>query len=150
MSDFPLTRVFVYSTLMPGERNADVAAQGGTFQAAPARLAGFRLLHLLPEGYPGVLPGEPDDSVQGYVLTYAEGDWDRALPFLDALEGVHETPPLYTRQRVTVTLEGGESLPTWVYVYARSARLPRPGVIPVPGGDWRSVPDRQRPRTGDR
>lgn len=146
----PLTRVFVYGTLMPGERNAGVAAQGGPFQAQPARLAGFRLLHLRPEGYPGILPGAAEEAVQGYVLTYAASGWERALSFLDALEGVHETPPLYTRERVTVTLENGESVPAWVYVYAHRARLTQPGVLAVPGNDWRRVPDRKRPRPGER
>ncbi|MEW6421860.1 MAG: gamma-glutamylcyclotransferase family protein [Deinococcota bacterium] len=146
----PPTRVFVYGTLMPGERNAQVAARGGIFQARPARLAGFRLLHLVPEGYPGILPGAADEEVQGYVLTYGASDWERVLPFLDALEGVHETPPLYTRERVTVTLENGERVPAWVYVYAHHVRLTQPGVLAVPGNDWRRVPDRRRPRPGHR
>lgn len=150
MSAEPLTRVFVYGTLMPGERNAAVAARGGTFGALPARLPGFRLLHLLPEAYPAVVPGEPGEEVRGSVLTYAETDWPRALPFLDALEGVHETPPLYTRERVTVRLEDGVAVPAWVYVYAAAGRLAEPGVVPVPGGDWRHLPDRARPRPDDR
>ncbi|EYB67150.1 hypothetical protein DEIPH_ctg051orf0065 [Deinococcus phoenicis] len=142
MSDFPLTRVFVYGTLMPGERNASVAAQGGRFEASAAHLAGFRLLHLTPEGYPGILPGDPGEEVRGHALTYAAGDWAHALPLLDVLEGVHETPPLYRRERVTVTLEAGGRVPAWVYVYADAARLSRPGVWPVPRGDWRSVSGR--------
>ncbi|WP_019586463.1 gamma-glutamylcyclotransferase family protein [Deinococcus apachensis] len=146
----PLTRVFVYGTLMPGERNAGVAARGGPFEAAPARLPGFRLLHLLPEAYPVIVPGQPGEQVRGYVLTYPQDGWDRALPFLDALEGVHETPPLYTRECVTVRLDGGGSVPVWVYVYAAAGRLDQPGVVPVPGGDWRHLPDRTRPRPGDR
>ncbi|GBF07937.1 hypothetical protein DAERI_190070 [Deinococcus aerius] len=146
----PLTRVFVYGTLMPGERNADVAARGGRFEATPARLPGFRLLHLLPEAYPAVVPGEPHEEVRGYVLTYPQDGWDRALHFLDTLEGVHETPPLYTREQVSVTSEDGESVSAWVYVYALAARLHQPGVLPVPGGDWRHLPDRARPCPGDR
>lgn len=150
MTAAPLTRVFVYGTLMPGERNADVAARGGMFQAVSARLPEFRLLHLLPEAYPAVVPGQPGEEVCGYVLTYPGADWKLALSFLDALEGVHETPPLYTRERVTVRLEDGECLPAWVYVYAAAERLTAPGVVPVPGGDWRRLPDRARPPSGDR
>ncbi|WP_216321050.1 gamma-glutamylcyclotransferase family protein [Deinococcus aestuarii] len=146
----PLTRVFVYGTLMPGERNAHVAAQGGTFEARPARLPGFRLLHLLPEAYPAVVPGGAGEKVCGQVLTYAREDWGVALPFLDALEGVDEVPPLYTREEVTVTLEGEETCAAWVYVYANAARLARPGVVPIPDGDWRGAPDRARPRPEDR
>ncbi|WP_264775336.1 gamma-glutamylcyclotransferase family protein [Deinococcus aetherius] len=150
MTQEPLTRVFVYGTLMPGERNAHVAAQGGAFEARPARLPGFRLLHLLPEAYPAVVPGGAEDRVCGYALTYAPGDWQAALPFLDALEGVDEVPPLYTRERVTVTLAGGERQAAWVYVYANAPRLARPGVVPIPDGDWRGAPDRARPRLEDR
>jgi gamma-glutamylcyclotransferase (GGCT)/AIG2-like uncharacterized protein YtfP len=146
----PLPHVFVYGTLMPGERNAQVAARGGAFQARPARLPGFRLLHLLPEAYPAVVPGEAEDGVGGYVLTYAPDAWEAALPHLDALEGVDEVPPLYTREQVTVTLEDGGPQAAWVYVYADAARLSRPGVVPVPGGDWRRTQGRARPRLGDR
>lgn len=150
MSDQPLTRVFVYGTLMPGERNADVAARGGAFEAQAARLPGFRLLHLLPEAYPAVVPGDADDEVRGCVLTYAPDDWTTALPLLNELEGVDEVPPLYTREQVDVTLENGEPQSVWVYVYADAARLARPGVVPIPSGDWREAPDRARPRVGDR
>lgn len=144
------TTVFVYGTLMPGERNAHVAAQGGAFSARSARLPGHRLLHLRPEAYPAVVPGGPAEAVRGFALTYAPADWPLALPFLDRLEGVDETPPLYTRTPVTLTLEGGEALPAWVYLYARADRLAQDGVQPVPGGDWTTVPDRRRPASSDR
>lgn len=145
-----LTRVFVYGTLMPGERNAGVAAQGGAFQAMPARLTGFRLLHLQPEEYPGIVPAGSSEQVLGAVLSYAREDWPRVLPFLDALEGVNETPPLYRRERVTVTLEGGETQAAWTYIYADAERLGRPGVVPLPQGDWRRQPRRTRPLPGQR
>lgn len=138
----PLLPVFVYGTLLPGERNAQVAARGGHFTARPATLAGFRLLDLRPEGYPGIVPGAASDLVHGAALTYAPADWERALALLDELEGVDETPPLYTRQRVRLTLQGGEEVEGWVYVYALSARLEQAGVTPVPGGDWRALAER--------
>lgn len=140
-----LTRVFVYGTLLPGERNAHVATRGGAFTAQAATLRGFRLYHLSPEAYPALRPGPPDATVHGVVLTYAPGSWEAALPFLDDLEGLHETPPLYTRERVTLTLHTGEPAQAWVYVYARAARLDAPGAEPVLNGDWRGVPGRDRP-----
>ncbi|MDV6374865.1 gamma-glutamylcyclotransferase family protein [Deinococcus arenicola] len=146
----PLTTVFVYGTLMPGERNAHIAQLGGTFSAQPARLPGFRLLHLYPEAYPAVLPGEPQDGVTGFALTYAPADWPLALPFLDELEGIDETPPLYTREEVTLTLENGQSLTSWVYIYAVSERLTRPGALPVSGGDWTAVANRSKTSESDR
>ncbi|UQN04991.1 gamma-glutamylcyclotransferase family protein [Deinococcus sp. QL22] len=146
----PLTTVFVYGTLMPGERNAGVAARGGTFRAQPATLHGYQLLHLTPEAYPAVIPGSPQDFVLGHALTYAPADWHAALPFLDALEGTEETPPLYTRERVELELQGGQTLPAWVYLYARADRLKQPGADAIASGDWREAPDRMRPRPSDR
>ncbi len=144
------TTVFVYGTLMPGERNAHIAALGGRFQARPAVLPGHRLLHLWPEAYPAVVAGDGGETVRGFALTYAPADWPLALPFLDELEGVDETPPLYTRELVTLRLEGGETLAAWVYLYALAGRLKRPGVVPVQGGDWTSVADRRRTAESDR
>ncbi|MFB9995342.1 gamma-glutamylcyclotransferase family protein [Deinococcus oregonensis] len=146
----PLTTVFVYGTLMPGERNAGVAVRGGTFTAQPAQLRGHRLLHLTPEAYPAVIPGGPEDLVLGHALTYTPADWQAALPFLDALEGTEETPPLYTREQVDVHLHSGQTLMAWVYLYARAERLSQPGADCVPSGDWRETPDRMRPRPSDR
>lgn len=145
----PVTRVFVYGTLLPGERNAHVAARG--FTARPATLRGFTLHHLHPEGYPALSPGPADAVVRGAVLTYDPQAWEAALPGLDDLEGLHETPPLYTRQLAVLTLDGPDSpasggeLTAWVYVYARAARLLAPGARVVPNGDWRDVPDRDQP-----
>ena len=138
----PLLPVFVYGTLLPGERNVQVAARGGPFTARPATLAGFRLFDLRPDGYPGIVPGEAGDLVHGAALTYAPADWDRALTLLDELEGVAETPPLYTRQRVRLTLEGGEEVEGWTYVYALSERLGQVGATLLPGGDWRELDGR--------
>ena len=61
------------------------------------------------------------------------------------------SPPLYTREQATLTLDGPDSLngaeevTAWVYVYARPERLRAPGARVVPSGDWRDVPDRDQP-----
>ncbi len=135
----PLTTVFVYGTLMPNERNAHVAQLGGPFSAQTATLYRFRLLHLVPEAYPALLPADSHSSVQGYALTYSAQNWETALPFLDELEGINETPPLYTRQKVVLQLQSGKTTPAWVYVYANTDRLNRAGVIEVPSGNWRDT-----------
>ena len=135
----PLTSVFVYGTLMPGERNAHVAQRGGQFTARPARLSGFKLFDLHPENYPGITSGIPTQGVQGHVLTYGAADWEHALTFLDALEGLHDTPPLYTREKVQVEFEDGQRAGAWVYVYARPERLQFPGVHFIEDGDWRKA-----------
>lgn len=134
-------RVFVYGTLLPGERNAAVARRGGRFSAQPGEVSGFRLFHLHPEGYPGLIPGGPEERVQGAVLSYDPADWGTALPFLDELEGLDEVPPLYTRERVSVRTQAGE-VSAWLYVYARPERLAEGGVTWLPEGDWRVVGDR--------
>lgn len=139
-----LTTVFVYGTLMPGERNAHVAATDGKFTSQPASLPGFRLLHLLPEAYPAVMAGASEDVVHGYALTYSAANWPTVLPYLDALEGLHEVPPLYTRNEVELRGENGEVIRSWVYLYARAERLRQPGVIPLPGGDWREIEGRSQ------
>ena len=141
-----LRSVFVYGTLMPGERNAHVAGKGFTAQAA--RLPGFRLFHLSPEGYPGVLRGEGE--VSGFILTYSPEAWAQALPFLDHLEGLDETPPLYRREQVSVRLQGGGEAESWVYIYARPERLELAGVTEVAGGDWHTVAGRQEHGSDER
>lgn len=120
-----LERVFVYGTLMRDQANAAVAARAGLVAAVPARVEGFVLVHLEPEGYPAVVPGR--GVVHGEVLQL-EGPLDE----LDRLEGLHETPPLYRRVRCRpVDLD-----PAWIYVYARPERLDQAGVLLLPGGRW--------------
>ncbi len=149
MSDLPTT-VFVYGTLMPGERNAAVAGPAEAFTAQPATLRGYRLLHLSPEAYPAVIPGTPDECVHGFALTYTPTAWHAALPHFDELEGLDEVPPLYTRQAVSLQIAGSQPLFAWVYLYARQERLGQPGVNPVPSGDWRNVAGRSKPGSDQR
>jgi len=130
-----LTRVFVYGTLMPGGRNEHVAKVAGGFTARPATLHGYVLYDLRPEGYPGVVRGRAADVVHGWVYAYGPEAWERSLPFLDALEGLHDEPPLYFRVREAAVTAAGR-VDAWVYVYARQERLARPGATKVVGGTW--------------
>lgn len=136
-------RVFVYGTLMPGERNEQVARTHGFPTAQPATLHGYRLFHLTPENYPGIVPGEQLDRVHGYLLTYRDDTWEKVLPLLDELEGLDETPPLYTRAQVQLET-GGKKENAWVYVYARAERLQGPGAQFIPSGDWRETQAREQ------
>ncbi|WP_237724783.1 gamma-glutamylcyclotransferase family protein [Deinococcus alpinitundrae] len=137
-----LTSVFVYGTLMPGERWESVARQGGEYQAQMAQLGGVVLADLRPEGYPALFE-EPQASsvVHGWLYTYTAASWPRALPFLDDLEGLHLSPPLYQRVRVSVQTADGLA-PAWVYLYARPGRRQAPGFVPVVSGRWADVPER--------
>ena len=92
-------------------------------------LAGYDLLHFDPEGYPAIVPGR--GRVYGVVLTFK--DITAALPALDALEGLHLTPPEYARVLVTVQPSGKT---VWTYVYVNQTRLAVAGVTKLVGGDW--------------
>ena len=130
-----LSRVFVYGTLMPGQRNEPVARRGGQYETERAALAGFALYDLHPERYPVIVPGAPDQVVHGWLYAYA--DWPRAARALDPLEGTEMNPPLYHRVVVRVTTAAGRELDAWVYVYARRARLDRSGASLLPDGVYR-------------
>ena len=134
--------VFVYGTLMPGERNAGVAEEAGapTEQEA-ATLKGYVLYDLRPEGYPGLVAG--GGEVRGWLLHYAPEQWPAALASLDELEGLHLQPPLYSRHLASALTAGGEAKQVWVYLYARPERLKEPGAAQVSSGDWTDVAGRQ-------
>ncbi len=151
-----LTSIFVYGTLMPGERWEKIAQQGGEYRAQRATLEGALLADLRPEGYPALFelsdvqanhhPAHPAPVI-GWLYTYTPQSWAAALPFLDDLEGLHLTPPLYRRAQVTVQTATGPQ-PAWVYFYARLRRVGQPGLSWVTSGQWQDVPDRHH--TGER
>ncbi|TSA87147.1 gamma-glutamylcyclotransferase [Deinococcus detaillensis] len=137
-----LTSVFVYGTLMPGERWEEVARRGGSYHAEPAQLSGVVLADLRPEGYPALFADEGASvPVSGWLYTYDAQSWVSVLPFLDDLEGLHLTPPLYHRVQVTAQTQQGPHQ-TWVYLYARPARRDAAGFFPVASGRWSDVPER--------
>lgn len=127
-------RVFVYGTLKPGERNDHVAHRAGLMGLWRARLVGFDLYHLSPEGFPAVVRGR--GVVDGWVLLL------RDLAPLDLLEDVDAHPPLYRRERGR--LAGGGSV--WVYVYARRERLLQRGAHLCPQGSWQESFDSKENR----
>ncbi len=128
-----ITKIFVYGTLKPGGRNYFLAE--GVMHTEPAYLEGYELLHFEPERYPAMVPGVEVSGagcVHGVVLTFR--DIEAALPALDALEGLHLSPPEYERVVVTVQPSGQT---VWTYVYVNQMRLAAAGVSAVAGGDWR-------------
>jgi gamma-glutamylcyclotransferase (GGCT)/AIG2-like uncharacterized protein YtfP len=121
--------VFVYGTLKPGESNHPIARQAGRFTHYNAYLEDYLLYHLEPEGYPAMVPGS--GRVYGSVLVYE--DIAAALPVLDDLEGLGETPPLY-RRALAVAKPTGERV--WTYLYSRPERLREPGALLLSTGSW--------------
>jgi gamma-glutamylcyclotransferase (GGCT)/AIG2-like uncharacterized protein YtfP len=85
--------LFVYGTLVPGERAWDVVAQFVTHHR-PATVVGC--LYDTGRGDPAATFGDTDGVVQGFVLTLAGGD--QALAALDEFEG-----PEYDRVDVRTT-----------------------------------------------
>lgn len=124
-----MTRVFVYGTLMPGERAAHVVGGARVERAEPAYLDGYDLYALEPEGYPALVPGR--GRVYGWRYTLPDAPW--ALSRLDAYEGLDLEPPLYTRALVR-SEPGGVA--AWVYLYARAERLALPTARLLPEGRW--------------
>lgn len=122
-----IKHIFVYGTLKPGGRNYYLAK--GVTCTESAYLDGFKLLNFEPEAYPAMVRGE--GRVFGVVLTFA--DIGAVLPVLDALEGLHLTPPEYARIVVTAHPAGHD---VWTYLYVNGARLAAPGVSAVAGSDW--------------
>lgn len=115
-------RVFVYGTLMTGERNAALTKHPTEHltehhgdgdlnnskilrpERQKAYVCGFCLYDLVPENYPALIR-KAGAVVWGELLsydTYEAQEWASVLSALDDLEAVHTTPPLYTRHHVQV------------------------------------------------
>lgn len=112
--------LFVYGTLLPGQRNAHLLARA-TNLGARTTLPVFELLDM--GTYPALV-ASGSTAVHGEVfIVDAE-----LLARLDALE---EHPNLYIRQ--PIELLGGERAHAYVLPRERAR-----GGRPVPAGDWRS------------
>lgn len=116
--------LFVYGSLLVGERLHHYVVEQGALSIEPATLRG-RLFDL--GSYPG-LALDGGALVRGECVRF--GDISKALTVLDEVEGFHgrgARDNLYERR--VVELESG---PAWTYVYAG----PDEGV-PIPSGEWR-------------
>ncbi len=123
----PPSGVFVYGSLLPGERYRAVLEALGPLVAVPARLRGWRLF-VLPEGYPAAVPGS--GILEGELVEFF--DLERALRALDAFEG---SDGLYRRRALDVETPAGMRR-AWAYV-AEAASVVRHGGVPWPSGRWR-------------
>ena len=130
MTDPIIPHVFVYGTLKPGGRYHSVAQRGGRFTSQDAYIEGFTLYYLAPEGYPAITRGQ--GKVYGNVFTFE--NIERALPFLDELEGCHWDPPEYERIKTVAYPLNKE---VWAYLYLDGERLTQPGAKRLENGLWR-------------
>jgi gamma-glutamylcyclotransferase (GGCT)/AIG2-like uncharacterized protein YtfP len=104
-----IQRLFVYGTLAPGRPNAHVLAEvPGTWEAATVRGRLYPAGWGAAVGFPGIVPDEGAEEVQGLVFT------SEALPAhwarLDAFEGDG-----YMRTAVLATKENGEQVEAYIY-----------------------------------
>ncbi|MBF0470506.1 MAG: gamma-glutamylcyclotransferase [Gammaproteobacteria bacterium] len=110
-------RVFVYGTLLKGERN-HALLQGATLCGSHRTVPIYRLFHL--GNYPGVRPGG-QSAILGEVYCI-DG---RILRALDRLEAY---PRVYTRKLIPTPWGVA-----WIYLYQEEGSRARQ----IPSGDWR-------------
>ena len=113
-------KVFVYGTLLTGERNARWARD-----ARRQRAWTTGTIYEIGCGFP-TFEKKGTTRVVGEVLTAD----DEAFASMDRLEGY---PRLYRREKIRCYLEGGGCVSAWVYIMNR---LPD-GAKPIECGDWR-------------
>ncbi|HJL16632.1 MAG TPA: gamma-glutamylcyclotransferase [Sandaracinaceae bacterium LLY-WYZ-13_1] len=123
--------VFVYGTLMRGERAHARIRRHGPRRITRARTAG-RLVSF--GGYPGMLACEAGGAVHGELVSFE--DAADALAELDPFEdfygyGAHGSE--YRRVVVEVATEDGRRALAWAYRYVAETD----GAPPIPHGDWR-------------
>jgi gamma-glutamylcyclotransferase (GGCT)/AIG2-like uncharacterized protein YtfP len=125
--------LFVYGTLRKDASNvmSQVLAKharfvgGATFQGKLFDLG----------NYPGTISSDsPQDLVHGEVYALEPMIRNQVLAILDEYEGCsfsRETLSEFRREHVTVTLDDGRSISSWIYLY----NLSEIGT-PIPSGDY--------------
>lgn len=122
--------LFVYGTL---RRDAGHEAHGILARRAQELGYGFLRGRLFDLGaHPAAVRSrEPGHRVRGLVYRLEVGMREVLLAELDRYEGGE-----FRRELASVTLESGESLVAWVYLYART---PPPGRL-ISSGDYTGEP----------
>lgn len=115
-----MTLVFVYGTLLRGERNHALLATA-SFAGDSSTLPAFDLVDL--GTYPALVEGGRE-AVPGEV-------WEIDAATLARLDELEEVPTLYERKRIP--LEDGRVVESYVMPSGRTAGAKR-----IPGGDWRA------------
>jgi gamma-glutamylcyclotransferase (GGCT)/AIG2-like uncharacterized protein YtfP len=138
----PLTKVFVYGTLQPGEVNYSICADW-VIEIEPA--IAYGQLFALPFGYPAMTSGT--NPVYGVVLSFIDA---AILEILDEFEQ-HEpttfafyTPNQlleqnqYQRQRIPIFHHNGQPKSSaWAYLMTQT-QIDRLVAVPIPDGRWKN------------
>ena len=114
-------KVFVYGTLLTGERNARWA-----MKARRQKAWALGTIYDTGFGYPAFVR-QGRTRIIGELLTVNE----QGFRSIDQLEGY---PLLYRREQIQVNLVGGGRVLAWVYIMNR---LPEKATV-IEGGDWRN------------
>ena len=122
--------VFVYGTLRKGGSN-HFRMDGAEFVGLGSVMGAIYLIDSNPDLVFPALKLEADSRVVGEFYHVSEAQ----LVELDAFEGIsehYEEPYEYRRMMVSVELESGELMPTWVWVWNSCLD----GILPLQEGDW--------------
>jgi len=125
-------RIFVYGTLRKGSNHEmyHLLARNAHFIGD----AKFRGKLYFADEYPAAIPSDKrSDAVKGEV--YELRNPAAVLQVLDKYEGCgHDdsAPHEFARRKVTVTLNAGDRIPAWIYIY----EYPTEGLKPIESGDY--------------
>ena len=117
-----MAKIFVYGTLRKGECRNYLLEDYRFLGYAKAK--GFLFYNI--GAYPGMVEG--DGEVVGEVYEIHES----LLEKLDLVEGV---PDLYRRELIEVSLENGQTISAYAYIYNRKID----NKLLIPSGDWKDV-----------
>ncbi len=121
MSDY----LFTYGTLHPGLAPSEIASAVQKLRPVGTGYV-YGVLYDLGD-YPGaVLDPASNQKISGTVFRLSEDEG--ILRQLDEYEGFDPDSPeqsLFLRTLHSVTLDGGETLPCWIYIYNRKTETAR-------------------------
>lgn len=122
--------IFVYGTLMQGFSNsfAKKLRQNAIWRGK-ASFTG-QLFDL--GNYPGAIY-QPQAATHVYGEVWESNDFEKTINALDRYEGIHLRNPEYVRQEVPVTLETGEIISVWGYIFCQ----PTHPFVLISHGDYR-------------
>lgn len=116
--------LFVYGTLLPGERNYPRLLAGRTQGESPAQVSG-ELWWIAEEDYPYLCRG--DEVIHGYLVRIVDKVYSATVLAIDLLEDFYPDRPsasLYLRRTIEVVNPLGTEL-AWTYIWAARER---PGI----------------------